>query len=333
MGQGLGAVGYLLGAGGHLAGGLGDIGDGVAHADHELVDALLDGGQVAGEGGGQLHIEVALSHLAGGFGDILNDAVEYALTGTQGIAHFAQLVPAVKADGNAQVALAEAHQRGADLIAGLGNAPDDLDGHQHNNNSGNHHHSHNSDDADGGGRILLLDNIFLASLELSGQTVAGRGRGSQLGRAAIHDHAPGSLAVRAGYLDDLLGFLAPLLHGVDKGVELALVIHGEAVVELGDGRLQGGHFGSSGVQVAHFAGKHRVPQAAGGDIVVDAALGGALVGLHIVVDDVLISRLLGAHHHQRGDDNDQRNQDRRAEAHDQAFLDGHVLEIHDAFSS
>ena len=259
--------------------------------------------------------------------------MEYALTGTQGIAHLAQLVLAGEADGNAQVALAEAHQRGADLVAGLNNATDDFEGHQHHGHSSDHHHSQNNNDADGGGGILLLNNFLLSGLELSGQTVAGGGGGGQLGRTAVHDHAPGSLAVRAGYLDNLLGFLSPLLHSVDKGVELGLVIHGEAVVELGDGRLQVGHLGSGGVQVAHFPGEHRVPQAAGGDVVVDAALGGALVSLHIVVDDVLISRLLGAHHHQRGDDNSQRNQDRRAEAHDQAFLDGHVLEIHDAFSS
>ena len=259
--------------------------------------------------------------------------MENLLTGTQGVAHLAQLVLAAELHRHAQVALAEAHQSGADLVAGFGNAPDDLGRYQHHDQGCDHHHRNNDNDADGGRSVLLLNDLLLSALELGSQIVTGRGGGSQLGRTLIHDHGNGTLAVCTGYLNDILGLFAPLRHGIDEGIELGLVIHGEAFIKLRNGCLQGSHLGLGSIQVAHIAGEDSVPQVPGGDIVVDAALGSPLVGLYVVVDDVLIGALLGIHHHQGGDNDRQRNQDCSAESHDQAFLDGHVLEIHDAFSS
>ena len=309
LSQGLGAVGHLLGTSGYLAGRLRDIGDYIAHVGDKLIDAGLNGRQIAGEGGGQFHIKVALGHLTGGAGDILNHAVENPLAGTQSVAHFAQLILAGEADGDAQIALAEAHQCGADLIAGLGNASDDLDGHYHHNDGGDNHDRNNGENANRGGGILLLDDFFLSGLELRGQTVTGSGGSGQLGRAAFGNHGHCALAVGAGHLDNLRSFCAPLLHGVDEGIQDRLVIHGESIIELCDHRLQLVHFAGGGIQITHFAGKHSVPQAPGGNIIIDAALGNQLIGLYIMIDNILISSLLGAHHHQRGDNDNQRDQD------------------------
>ena len=71
-----------------------------------------------------------------------------------------------------------------------------------------------------------------------------------------------------------------------------------------------------------------VPQVPGGDIVGDAAVRNPLCGLHIAVDDVGIGALLGAHHDKCGNDDERGDQDRSAEAHDQALLDTHIFEVH-----
>ena len=207
--QGLGAVGHLVGAGGHLVGGLGDIGDGLAHTQDKLVDALLDGGQVAGEHGSELHVEVALGHLAGGAGDVLNHAVEHLLAGAQGVTHLTQLILTGVVDGNRQVALAEAHQSAPDLGAGLHNALDELGSHRQHDQSGHNHHHHNYNNSDGGGQVLLVNNLPLSCLQVLGQSRAGIGGGIQSRGTLIDDHLRRAVSVGLYNLSNHLGLFRP----------------------------------------------------------------------------------------------------------------------------
>ena len=77
-----------------------------------------------------------------------------------------------------------------------------------------------------------------------------------------------------------------------------------------------------------IAGEGHIPQVARGNIVVDPAVGDERSGLDLVVQTVRIRLFLHVHHDQRGDDDQDRRQNRSAKSHYQALLDGHVLEIH-----
>ena len=298
LSQGLGAVGHLVRPGGHLVRRLGDVGNRLAHADDELVDAVVDGFQIAGEAGGQLHVEVALGHLVRAVRDILNDAVKHLLAGTQGVAHLAQLVLAHKAHGDGQVALAEAHQSTAHLRAGLNDTSDDPNRHQQHHHSGNHHHADDADDLNSGIAVLLINNFLLRGGQRRGQIVSSCSGSHQLGGAGLRNHGNSALAVCTGCRTDLVGLLTPLCYGGSEGIQQGLVVQGINVPKLLNVGFQLAHLAESVVNIAHIAGEHRVPQASGGDIVGNAALGRLVVGLYVLVDNVGIGTLLGAHHHQ-----------------------------------
>ena len=228
LGQGLGAGGHLVGAGGNLLAAEADLCQGVAEAAVDDADGLEHAAQLA-------HVQflylgpavkVSVAHLLQKTAGILDHTDQGMLAAPQGVAHLAQLALALIVHRNIQLALAEAHQGGPDLLRGdhdaLDNQERDPDDHQRRND-----HSHDDrDDRDGRDHILLADDVRLRRLELLGQGIAsGCGLG-QDGRAIVHDHRGRLALVGPGRLADIFRLGLPVFHQLDKVVQLRLVVQG-----------------------------------------------------------------------------------------------------------
>ncbi len=309
LGQGLGAGGNLLGSGGNLLGALVDLNQGVAEA---AVDGT-HGGQDAAQCADVYilvlgaHVEVALAHFLQQAADVADALAQDLLTGAQGVAHLAQLVAALIVHIDVQLALAEAVQGAMYLTHGGHNAPNDAQGHAQHHGCGNNHDRHNDAQSDVGEGVLLLDNVLLRGPQGVGQGVARLSHLIEHRGTAGDDHLTGPVAVGTGHGDDFTGLLLPLLHKSREGVQLGLVVQGIHAGQPGQLLAQLADFALGGIQAAGIAGQHPVAQIAGGNVIIDAALGDQLVGSHIAVQNIRICALLRIHQNQRCDNDSDGN--------------------------
>ena len=207
------------------------------------------------------------------------------MAGTQGVTHLTQLVFAGEFHRHRQIALAEAHQRSADLTAGLYDAPDDLRSHQQHHDGRYDHHHHDHSQRDVGGEVLVLDDLVLLGLEILGQLVADAGSRIQGGSTLIDDHLSRTVPVGEDDISDHLSLFRPCLQALDEIVEQGAVLQllGIGILHLAHQILQLTELGGDRGQALLIAGEGHVPQVAGSDIIVDPAVGDQLVRLHIVL--------------------------------------------------